>query len=181
MDLIKEIHKRASVWTFFGFLIPALAVLVLMDLLFQAQILIITGGRPILDVRPWYSFEAAVQLFNLLGENGRALYSQQQILDAVFPILFGTAFSQGIAHVNNLRGEEDTAWRKLVLLPFLETFFDYLENLLIATQLMAFPALSPVVISFACIATIAKWVLLILAAFSFIASAAKSVSTNRRA
>ncbi|MGV9169866.1 MAG: hypothetical protein ACOC38_08010 [Promethearchaeia archaeon] len=175
MDVIEKIHEYASIWTFFGFLVAALAVLVVMGFFYQSRIVAITGGLRILDMRPWYSFEDAVQLFTLLGQDGRTLYTQHQILDAIFPILFGTTLSQGIARMNSLRDEQDIRWRQLALLPYLETFFDYLENFLIGTQIISFPVLSPFVIISACVATIMKWSLLILSGVILVGLAAKYV------
>ena len=132
----------------------------------QPQMLTLTGGLPVLDVRPSYTFNDAEEFLTALGSSGRQLYTYHQVVDTFFPLVYALTMALVLAALVKRVFPDSTGPRALVLLPLVVAVFDYLENVLIATQISSYPLLSPDIFAAASAMTGAKWILM---AASFVA------------
>ena len=69
MNLIESIKKLTTPKIFLLFLILTIIVVLAMGNV-TPQILALSGGAPILDIRPGYTFADVEHLFTVLGEQG---------------------------------------------------------------------------------------------------------------
>jgi hypothetical protein len=91
----------------------------------------LSGGAPILDMRPGYTPAAAYELFDALAQAGREAYlTLLWTVDLILPMLFGL-FLSAVMRRGRFR-----AWSWL---PLLGAAFDYAENLLITLLLLRYP------------------------------------------
>jgi nucleoside-diphosphate-sugar epimerase len=108
----------------------------------------LAGGAPTLDMRPGYSPEAAYQLFDTLGQAGRATYLKLLwTVDLILPTLFGLFLSSAIRR-GGLR-----AWRRV---PWIGTACDYAENIAITVLLLRYPGHEPGLVQLASALTVVK-------------------------
>lgn len=120
-------------------------------------------GMQLPDMMPaGYDDKQVAQLFNALGEAGRHAYLFRQIpVDMIYPPLFALAYGLLIAFL--LKKVDGSGCAYLCWLPLLATFFDFAENLCLVFLLNGYPQLSGAVVRLACMATILKSALTILA------------------
>jgi hypothetical protein len=121
------------------------------------QVDAITGGIGLLDTRLFYTFDEVNSLFLLLGSQGLQLYTYQKIVDMIFPLGYGLPLAFLQVLVLKQISEESSRIRYLTLIPIAGMILDYIENLLIWSQIIAFPGLSIIVVGAAAIATVLKW------------------------
>lgn len=162
MKLLDRIKKLTTLRLFLVFLILTIIVVMAMGNI-TPQILALSGGAPILDIRPGYTFAEVEQLFTVLGEQGRQLYTTLQVLDLIFPLAYGMTLTLALTGVITRLFPEGHTMEKAVSLPILGMIFDYLENITIATLIASYPNLSPLAVSIASIFTQLKWSFIILA------------------
>ncbi|MHA2235541.1 MAG: hypothetical protein ACXABH_09440 [Candidatus Thorarchaeota archaeon] len=118
----------------------------------------ITLNGVILDIRFSYSFQQVTDLFTALGSDGLQLYSIIHVIDTFYPLANGFTI---IIAFNYLR--KDHTGRKnqyFMIVPILGIIFDFVENILIETQIATFPIISEQVIFLASIMTTTKWIFL---------------------
>jgi len=128
----------------------------------QPQLLAASGGLPVLDMRFTYTYDEALNLLTQLGEEGRHLYSVMQLLDTVFPAAYGLSMALALGLLTARLFPNSHTHALVLLLPILAALLDYVENILVATQIAAFPDLSASIISVAAIVTALKWTFLSL-------------------
>ncbi|MGY5861487.1 MAG: hypothetical protein RTU09_03870 [Candidatus Thorarchaeota archaeon] len=162
MKLLVHIKKMATLRFFLLFLILTIITVVAMGYI-NPQILTLSGGQPILDIRPGYSFAEVEHLLTVLGEQGRQLYTTLQVIDLVFPIAYGMSITLALTGVIIRLFPEGHTMEKAIFLPILGMIFDYLENITIATLIASYPNLSPFAVNVASIFTQLKWTCIILA------------------
>ncbi len=108
----------------------------------------LAAGAPLLDMRPGYSPIAARQLFDALGETGRASYLRLLwTVDLLLPALFGIFLSSLIR-----RG----AFRPCHLIPLVAAACDYAENITLTILLLRYPAYEPDFVRVASAFTVTK-------------------------
>jgi len=162
MKLLDRIKKLTTLRFFLVFLILTIIVVMAMGNI-TPQILALSGGAPILDIRPGYTFVEVEHLLTVLGEQGRQLYATFQILDLVFPLAYGMTLTLALTGVITRLLPEGHPIEKAVSIPILGMIFDYLENITIAALIASYPNLSPLAVSVASIFTQLKWSFIILA------------------
>ncbi|HSI90916.1 MAG TPA: hypothetical protein VK927_07340 [Adhaeribacter sp.] len=120
-----------------------------------------SGGLRILDMMPaGYDFPYVKSLFTALGKEGRAAYLTLQLpLDMLYPGLFGVSYALLMGYFLKKTGKLETWYFKLVYLPLIAAFFDYLENIGIFFLLNSYPALPPSLVSLTSIVSVLKSVL----------------------
>ena len=161
MKLLDRIKKLATLRFFLLFLILTIIVVVAMGTV-TPQILAQSGGAPILDIRPGYTFADVEHLFTVLGEQGRQLYTTLQVIDLIFPLAYSMTLTLALTSVITKLFPEGHSMEKAVSLPILGMIFDYLENITIATLIASYPNLSPLAVSVASVFTQLKWSFIIL-------------------
>jgi nucleoside-diphosphate-sugar epimerase len=98
----------------------------------------LSGGLPLLDMRPWYSASAVARLFDALGAAGRGAYLRLLwSVDLCLPALFALFLSGAIR-----RGR----FRALAWVPFAAAACDYAENIAIAILLLHHPEPLPTIV-----------------------------------
>jgi len=123
-------------------------------------------GGNILDTRISYSFEDVTDLFTQLGTEGLQFYSVLHLCDTLFPIAYGITIAFAIGYLSRNIPEEKLQF--VMLIPILAIICDFAENILIETQIAAYPILSEQVIVIASIMTSIKWISLIAGIFVII-------------
>ena len=71
MKLLDSVKKLATLRIFLLFVVLTIIVAVVMIGYIHPQILALSGGLPVLDTRPGYTFAEVNHLFTVLGEQGR--------------------------------------------------------------------------------------------------------------
>jgi hypothetical protein len=133
-----------------------------MAILIQTWVSDIYGDVTMPDTRISYTINEITEVFNALGQEGLFAWAQAHMLDFVFPLTYTFALSFGINLENRRAFPGNESARKLVIIPLMAGLLDYLENILILTQIASYPSLSEIVILIASIVTSMKWAILML-------------------
>jgi len=117
-----------------------------------------TNGLKLLDMMPGgYTPEYIQQLFQVLGDEGRATYLWRQIpADMLYPFLFGISNTLTMAYFLKKVKQFDSFFFYLCLLPLLAACADYLENISIISMLNSFPDLSLITMKMSSLFSIIK-------------------------
>jgi hypothetical protein len=101
-------------------------------------------GMKILDMMPMgYNFDYVKKLFDQLGEEGRAIYLNQQIpLDLIYPFLFALSNFLLLAYLFKKIAVKNKKNYNLCLIPVFGGIFDYLENFGTIKMLIDYPDIS---------------------------------------
>ena len=143
--------------------VPALALLVLLSVLFPVALFPVHGIGDIkpLDLHFSYSPDLLYEHLVALGAKGRDAYTRMLLTsDLVFPVIYSMALS--IALMLFLRKLLPRANTYLCLLPFMIVIADWLENLSLVLNIHEFPERADVLASYASAFTSLKWVLIVL-------------------
>ncbi len=162
--LVSIIQSKSTGKNVILFFIPAMIVYVSMLSYTIPVVEEYSNGKKLFDLSPGgYSYEYAIELLSILGENGRELYLYNQLpLDFLYPGLF--AISCGLLLSWSLKKIREPGSRMfyLCLIPAAAGMFDYAENILIVSMIVSFPDISRVLVEISSWATIAKSVLTML-------------------
>ena len=154
---IQEISTKRNILIGLVFTIASLMVIVLTSM---------TLNGIILDIRFSYSFQEVTELFASLGSEGLLTYSAIHVVDTFFPLANGFTMILAITYLTKNRTEGYL--RYLAIIPILTIIFDFAENILIETQIAAYPILSEQVILFAGMMTGIKFICLLSGIFVII-------------
>jgi nucleoside-diphosphate-sugar epimerase len=136
-----------------------------------AQLMRLSGGLPLLDMRFHYNERDIFQLFNVLGPAGRAIFLHfYWTLDLVMPALFGFTLWIGI---------RKTSLRKWRWLALASAGFDYAENISVTILLLNYPMHISMLASVASAFTSCKWIFYAAAVMTALIGVAIGLSTNR--
>jgi hypothetical protein len=107
-----------------------------------------TDGNYYLDTKLFYSEETVYQYISSYGEEGINMYHQVQILDMIYPLIYGIFLASFFYRKKLL---------KLYFIPLLAIVFDYSENISIYFLLENFPKQLPNLVVASSLATSLKW------------------------
>jgi hypothetical protein len=141
-------------------IISAVIVVSVMGTLTQILVYEVYGDANMPDTNFGYTFADIQSSFNILGSEGLNLWLQVHLLDVIFPLTYAFSMVFGILMEIRASLPEKKYLRLLALLPIGGAIADYIENTLIATQVVSYPALSESIIAIASLVTIMKWLLL---------------------
>ena len=131
---------------------------------------LITGK--ILDVQFGFSPETVHELLSSMTEKGRHIYYLSTIIiDIPYALIYGFVYSFLIIFLLKKRKHISLQIKKfqiLILLPFLITLFDLIENGGILYFITSYPQIDPAVVGFISLSNQLKW---IMAGVSFISIA----------
>ena len=123
-----------------------------------------------------YSFNQAIELIEILGQEGRNAYLLIQLpIDFVYPLMFAISYALLMTWVLKQLIHRRTSLFGVSYVPVLAGFFDYLENFCILAMLQNYPDLSRDLVKFSSLFTVAKsglttlFFILLLVAFFFLA------------
>ena len=141
-------------------IISAIMVVSVMGALTQTLVYEVYGDANMPDTNFGYTFVEIQNAFDILGSEGLKIWLQVHLLDVIFPLTYSFSMVFGILMEIRASLPERKKLRLLVLLPMCGAIADYIENTLIATQVVSYPVLSESIIAIASMVTIAKWLLL---------------------
>ena len=160
MGFLESIERWSSLRNLVVMIVTSFVVIIVMAMLTQIWVYDVYGEVTMPDTRFTYSFTEISYVFNTLGQAGLNVWAQAHLLDFLFPLTYMFAMAFGInLELRKLYPENSNA-RKLVLIPLLGGIADYVENILVLTQIATYPTLSEVVIMIASGITTLKWILL---------------------
>jgi|GEM_PF-3639214 hypothetical protein len=112
----------------------------------------------ILDFEYGYSVDKAYDILDRLNIEGRNTYFRNILtVDMVFPVLYGIFLLVLISFLLNKINTHKKIFLCLIYLPFIISFFDILENILISILLINFPTKLIILSNIASIFTIIKF------------------------
>jgi len=124
---------------------------ILLDAL-DRPLLALASGEPKLDLRFGYDLATVEMLFGAYGEQGRAIYGWNLLVDTPFPVLGGLATVLFIMLAVRRR-----RWQaSLVVPPLLFIITDLVENVLLFSMVQSYPSLSPGLVELASFITQVK-------------------------
>ncbi|MGV9103999.1 MAG: hypothetical protein ACOC3C_07790 [Candidatus Thorarchaeota archaeon] len=109
-----------------------------------------------------YTPTQANDLFSALGEEGIAVYHSIHLFDMGFPIALAITLSTTTALTYSSLFPAESKLRLTTIVPFFTTVFDYAENILVWTQLDAYPSTSTQLLLLAGAMSSIKVVLLVM-------------------
>jgi hypothetical protein len=135
-----------------------------------AQLMRLSGGLPLLDMRFHYNERDIFQLFDVLGSVGRVICLRfYWTLDMVMPALFGFTLWFGI---------RKTSLRKWRWLALVAAGLDYAENISVTILLLNYPMHVLMLASVASAFTSCKWIFYAAAVMTALIGVAFGFSTN---
>ena len=138
----------------------AIIIVSLMGTLTQILVYDVYGNANMPDTNFGYTYGDIQTAFDTLGSEGLNLWMQVHLLDVIFPLTYSFSMIFGILMEIRASLPERKNLQLLVLLPMGGAIADYIENALIATQVLSYPVLSESIIAIASLVTITKWLLL---------------------
>ena len=121
------------------------------------RITALSGGLGVPDLLHGFTADDLHARFEAFGDEGRALYFRAELVDLVYPLVYGFFFAFLIALAARRLLREDSPWRLLCLLPLAATFLDYLENACFFTLLLRWPTRADAVAQLASAFNLGKW------------------------
>ncbi len=160
MRVLESIQKRSSLRNLILMIISSFIVVMVMSMLTQTLVYDVYADVTMPDTRFSYSIDEITDVFDALGQEGLYAWAQAHMLDFLFPLTYMFALAFGInielrnSYPDNMRA------KLLVLFPLFGGIMDYVENILVLTQIASYPLLSEFVIVIASAITSLKWILL---------------------
>lgn len=115
----------------------------------------------ILDVRLWYSAEDVFELFQSLGNQGRAIYLYQvAVIDMIYPLVYGFLLFL-IIRLLSKRYLFFKQHNVSVYFPLFAASVDVLENLNTVLMLYLFPKVIDILCVMGSIFSLSKWLLVV--------------------
>lgn len=112
----------------------------------------------VLDLELNYTPQQVQLLFEMLGEEGRAVYRSVELTeDFFYPLSYGLLLSLGIVYFFQKSFPKIPQLALLGIFPLIAMGFDYAENFLIASMLSSYPLISNHTVYMASSATTLKW------------------------
>ena len=160
MRVLKSIENISSTRNLILMIISSFVVVMVMAMLTQTLVYDVYTDVTMPDTRFSYSINEIMDAFNALGQEGLYAWAQAHMLDFVFPLTYMFALAFGINMELRNSYPDNVRAKLLVLFPLLGGIMDYVENILVLTQIASYPVLSEPVIVIASAITSLKWVFL---------------------
>jgi hypothetical protein len=145
-----------------------------------------SNGVGMLDAQFHYTAEKAYQMLTAYGEQGRELYLSRILpLDIVIPMVYSLFFAVAISFVFQRAFSPTGSVQYISLLPFAAAIADYIENVGVASLLLAYPTHLDVVAAITSYFTSAKQIFFNISAvfllIGIVALTWKRVNSTKRA
>ena len=141
-------------------IVSSFVVVMIMAMLTQIWVYDVYADVTMPDTRFSYSINEISDVFNTLGQEGLYVWAQAHMLDFLFPLTYMFALAFGINMELRTSYPDSSRMKLLVLFPLFGGIMDYVENILVLTQIASYPSLSGPVIIIASTITSLKWILL---------------------
>jgi hypothetical protein len=123
----------------------------------DTRIKLLSSGLGVPDLLHGFTPDDLYARFEAFGDEGRAIYLRAELVDLVYPLVYGFFFAFLLALPARRLLRERSPWRLLCLAPLAATLLDYLENACFFTILLRWPARLDAVASLAGIFNVGKW------------------------
>jgi len=143
-------------------ILGSIATIAVMSIATQTLVYDVYGDFTMPDMRFGYAFSEIQAAFTSIGIEGLRMWAIAHSPDFLFPLAYSFSMMFAIMLELNSLGKNSGLLRKSVILPLLGGIADYIENILILSQIAVFPNLSEIVIALASMITLLKWVFLML-------------------
>lgn len=147
----------AASWPRVGLLVLAYAGCMYLLTSAEARIKVRSGGLGVPDLLHGFTADELYARLEAYGDEGRAIYLRAELVDLVYPLVYGFFFAFLIALAARRLLRTDSPWRLLCLAPLAATGLDYFENACFFTVLLRWPARLDVVAQLASIFNLGKW------------------------
>ncbi len=121
-------------------------------------------GHALLDTTIGYDVDQASAVFAALSGDNAILYYILLCVDTVFPFSYASSAALLMVPLQGALFRPESKLNNLVFLPYIAMAFDYIENMLLFSQFLQYPALNPEVIAVASVFTAMKWIAVIMMA-----------------
>jgi hypothetical protein len=142
--------------------IASIATIAIMSIATQILVYEVYGDFTMPDMKFGYTFTDIQTAFNGIGIEGLRVWAIAHSPDFLFPLAYSFSMMFGTMLELNKVEKNSGLLRKTVLIPLAAGIADYIENILILSQIAVFPNLSEIVIAIASVVTLVKWVFLIV-------------------
>ncbi len=160
--ILIPIEKYSNRRNLFLGIVASIVVIAIMSIATQTLVYNVYGDFTMPDTRFGYTFTEIQTTFTSIGIEGLRMWAIAHSPDFLFPLAYSFSMMFAIMMELNSLEKNSGILRKSVLLPFLGAIADYIENLLILSQVAVFPNLSELVIAVASAVTLIKWAFLSL-------------------
>jgi hypothetical protein len=143
-------------------IVASIVIIAIMSIATQTLVYDVYGDFTMPDTRFGYTFSDVQTAFNAIGAEGLQIWAIAHAPDFLFPLAYSFSMMFGIILELRKAGMNSGMYRMIIFIPLAGGIADYIENILILTQIGVYPNLSEIVIAIASIVTLAKWVFLIL-------------------
>ena len=160
MKLLETIDNQSNLRNLAVMIVSSFIVVMVMAMLTQTLVYDVYVDVTMPDTRLTYTFTEITDVFNTLGQEGLNVWVYAHMLDFLFPLTYMFALAFGLnMELRRVVPANSTA-KLLVLIPFVAGIADYVENIMVLSQIAAYPQLSESVILIASAVTSFKWILL---------------------
>lgn len=161
MELMNTLKSWSTTRNLILSFVASVIVIILLGYGLQVLVYNVYGNYVMPDTRFGYTFEEIQAVFDGLGAGGLQAWTMVHLLDYIFPLVysFGIIFAMGLELKKMDLFEK---YNKILFFPILGCLADYTENILVQTQVQAYPNLSAAIINLANYVTLTKWALLAL-------------------
>ena len=128
MNFISKIERLANQKTLILGLVITIVSLAMMQLI-MGELLTITGGLQVMDLRFSYTMDDVEELLTAMGETGRLLYNQMQIADTFFPLGMLLVIVNVIVSLTSRVFPKGSPYRVFVLIPFIVLLFSFILDI----------------------------------------------------
>jgi hypothetical protein len=123
----------------------------------DARIKQLSSGLGVPDLLQGFTAADLYTRLEAFGNEGRRVYLRAELVDLVYPLVYGFFFAFLIALPARRLLRDASPWRLLCLAPLAATLLDYLENACFFAILLRWPARLDAVASLAGIFNVGKW------------------------
>ena len=147
----------AASWTRVSLLVLAYAACITYLTAADTRIKLLSGGLGVPDLLHGFTADDLHARLEAFGAEGRSIYLRAELVDLVYPLVYGFFFAFLIAVAARRLLREDSPWRLLCLVPLATTLLDYLENACFFTLLLRWPTRLDTVAQLASAFNLGKW------------------------
>lgn len=141
--LLVFLNKYANLWSALGVVVFLFAVVVPINNRLTDTLYHLANGVSKLDFHRTYDVAVVRQLFDVYGQQGRAMYAWDLIVDTFYPLaVAGAAMLFALTVVR-----KPILQKLLIVFPMIFLVTDLIENALLLLFIATYPSLSPTLVS----------------------------------
>ncbi|MFW9958985.1 MAG: hypothetical protein ACFFCT_13020 [Candidatus Odinarchaeota archaeon] len=162
MRMITALEKHSNIRNLVFVIIASAVTIAAMSYGTKVLVYDIYGEFTMPDTRIAYTMAELEAILSSIDSEGLIIWSQIHLLDYIFPLTYFFALAFGIMLELRTAYPKRGKMKLLLLLPLIGCLTDYLENIFVLSQVLAYPNLSEPIIILASAFTTIKWISLAL-------------------